>query len=307
MNTPQDIAANPYTPAQQLSDLAYQQPQLQPIIAQNPAVPRDLLDWISQWGTPEGQAAANARISSLVADAPTEMLQPTSPGGDQTQVFPAASAQYGDYPAQTQVQPAAQPGGYPGYPAQQGGPLPQSEPAPQKKKSLLWLWILLGVLAVAVVGLIVWFATSDGPADVIEEVVVEEPVEVPEEPAPIETPEETPTPPAEQEDPESGASAFLGTWHAIEMSADGITITEEELKELEAIGFFVSLDINADGKFVMAFPDDEEDDVEKGSWEILSPTEILLLSEDGTSVTGVLDGAKMTIDDPDFRMVLTKR
>lgn len=80
MATPESMASDPATAPSALASLAYEHPELQPQIAQNPAAYDELLNWISQYGTAEGVASANQRIHGGAQEpspAPTPEPAPT--------------------------------------------------------------------------------------------------------------------------------------------------------------------------------------------------------------------------------------
>lgn len=64
MSTESLRAADPNAAAEELQELAYQHPELQAQIAENPAAYRGLLEWISEHGTDAGRAAANQRLGA---------------------------------------------------------------------------------------------------------------------------------------------------------------------------------------------------------------------------------------------------
>lgn len=71
MTNPQVLLSDPNTRGEVLAQLAQTHPGLQAQIAQHPNAYADLLDWISRYGTIEGQAAAAARLQ-----APPGPIQP---------------------------------------------------------------------------------------------------------------------------------------------------------------------------------------------------------------------------------------
>lgn len=64
------MAADPHTAPEALAKLAHEHPELQPLIADNPAIYVDLLQWIAEHGTDEGKAAANARLAKSAPEVP---------------------------------------------------------------------------------------------------------------------------------------------------------------------------------------------------------------------------------------------
>ena len=159
-------AADPSTPGQVLADIAALRPDLRPAVASNPATYPGLLDWLKSLGEPAVDAAIAARPA-----APTQAL-PVTPAAP-TQPLPAAG---GAPPAPSwagqSTVPSAAPAGpapgqaafgapAPGYGAPPGGMPPggytpgyAGTPAPRKSNKTA-LWIILGIVALLVIGGIV--------------------------------------------------------------------------------------------------------------------------------------------------------
>lgn len=68
MSTPETLASDPLIDPALLAQLAYQHPELQPVIVANPAAYTGLLEWISSYGTSEGKIAANQRLGLVAPD-----------------------------------------------------------------------------------------------------------------------------------------------------------------------------------------------------------------------------------------------
>lgn len=137
------LASDPNTPAATLAQLAAERPELQPLIAQNPAAYAGLLDWIMQYGTPEGRAAATQRL--------------------QYQAVVDAAAQY-SAPA-AGVRSHGQPPG-----------VPDGAPAPGKSKKALWIILAalsVVVVAVGAVALFIGRTPAEPPVDERAEAVAE--------------------------------------------------------------------------------------------------------------------------------------
>lgn len=77
--TPEQQAADPTTPPQTLADLAATYPQLQPVIALNPATYDGLLDWLRQYGGADVQAALAARAAGATPPPPFATTPPPPP------------------------------------------------------------------------------------------------------------------------------------------------------------------------------------------------------------------------------------
>ncbi len=172
-------AADPSTAGEVLAAIAGSRPDLRPYVAANPAAYPGLLDWLSQLGDPAVDGALRARAASQPApqaptDAPAAESPYAAPSGDfaapSAYVPPAAAG--GDifsFPAQgddaqppyvAQPEPGAQPYGAQPYGAQPYGPPAGAAYGPPyggepPKKSKTWLWVLLGLLGVVIIGGIV--------------------------------------------------------------------------------------------------------------------------------------------------------
>jgi len=153
-------ASDPSTPAQVLADIAAQRPDLRPAVAANPSTYPGLLEWLRNLGDPAVDAALAARPA-----APAET--PATPAEAPTQVMPTAQApQPVEQPTQPMAPvgaPAPQPWGpQPGAPAPGYGPPAGMPPQgytpgyagtpPTSKSSKTALWIILGIVALLVVG-----------------------------------------------------------------------------------------------------------------------------------------------------------
>jgi hypothetical protein len=177
-------ASDPATPAEVLAAIAEHRPDLRSAVAANPAAYPGLLEWLGQLGDPAVDAALAARGSEPAAaepapaePAPAEPApaEPVAPAGEPgfaapgyvppaatgyeppvapepsatpaygtSEAYPPAGGAPGPYGAPPPGVPyGVPPGGGPGAPY--GGP-------PPKKKSLAWLWILLAVVAVLIIG-----------------------------------------------------------------------------------------------------------------------------------------------------------
>jgi hypothetical protein len=170
-------AADPATPAQVLADIAALRADLRPIVARNPSAYPGLLEWLGSLGEPgvdaalaerrEAEAAAAGAATQVLPAAPAQPGLPPAPSwassapgvtGPTTPATPAGPAgPYAAEPAAWQGQPAAQPWqAQVPPPGQYGAPVgaPYGAPAglPPKKRSLAWLWILLGVIAMVIIG-----------------------------------------------------------------------------------------------------------------------------------------------------------
>jgi hypothetical protein len=179
-------ASDPATPAEVLAAIAEHRPDLRPLVAGNPTAYPGLLDWLGQLGDPAVDAALAGRAAgpaTPVAEPPTTPLTtepPATPAGPDTpgEGYPPPGAGYqppgaGYPPPGAGYPPEAQPGGYPAAPGSPYGapgyqqPTPYGAPTapygaagagyggPPQKKSKAWLWILLAVIALLVIGGIV--------------------------------------------------------------------------------------------------------------------------------------------------------
>lgn len=378
MSTPEQLAGDPSVSPGKLSEIAYYSPELQPVIAENPAAQQDLLDWMAQWGTPEGKEAAMRRLQGaaaaqqgepkptsgpqeavrpvespdVAADAPrakdapstedvrdvpdaeaedvrsveetqvTEVMQPVvSPEPQQpTQAFPAypqpeGYQQQGAYQQGGQQQPSQPQGGQQQSPYQQapyqqqppyqqGGPSYAAQPPQKKKKSLLWLWILLGVVAVVIIGVVIALVASRGPADeVAEEVVAEEVIDQDE--ANPKMAEETEELLEEDDRIATVPTSPVGNWTAVEIQAGGVTVAIDDLDEAAAQDLIVDLVLNEDGTFLMTTPDTEE----SGTWEELGPYKIRMFLEVGDGVDVPIEDGRLIISDEEegFKIVFVKQ
>ncbi len=76
MAMPESMASDPATAPDALAGLAYERPDLQPLIAQNPAAYDGLIDWILQYGTPAGIASAKERLRAKATEVPPVTVEP---------------------------------------------------------------------------------------------------------------------------------------------------------------------------------------------------------------------------------------
>lgn len=142
-------AQDPATPPEVLAEIAAQRPDLRPYLAANPQTYPALLEWLSQLGDPAVDAALRARP---IPGAPPGAFAP--PGG--AAPWPAGPS---DAPASAAA-PHGQPGyGQPGYGPPGYGPPGHGQPGygpppggPARAKSKTWVWVLVAVLALVVVG-----------------------------------------------------------------------------------------------------------------------------------------------------------
>lgn len=125
------LASDPTTSPEVLARLAAQHPQLQAQIALNPASQPSLVQWIAQYGTPEGRQAA------------ARLLQPQPSAGT-------------PHPSLGGVVEAGTP--------------PSSPQAPPSPKGRTALWIVLALILGAVVIVVVGLITKDdAPEPVVNE------------------------------------------------------------------------------------------------------------------------------------------
>lgn len=201
MVNPKDQARSSESPPEVLQQLAVSQPELQVEIAQNPSAYPALLEWIKEWGTPEGANAAAARLSQAVTADRSSLLEvdDDTAFAETRDRTVRAEASLAAAPAPTQVSATVEP-----HPTQIGravpdpretlgpAPLPASHqpqrlsptgapppPPEQPKRIPIWAWILGAVLLALVAGALVWFfllaSDSDAEsADVVEVVETEE-------------------------------------------------------------------------------------------------------------------------------------
>ncbi len=200
-------AADPATPAEVLAAIAEHRPDLRPYVAANPTAYPGLVEWLGNLGDPAVDAALQARAGGAVApEPPTAPLTPEAPVIPPVQAAPAAegfAAPGYQPPAATPPYGAPQaPGGYgapeapsaygapqaPGYGAPQapggygappGGPYGAPPGAPYgapmgapPKKSLTWLWVLLGIVGVLIIGGVLLFVFVINKAqDIVDDIV----------------------------------------------------------------------------------------------------------------------------------------
>ena len=189
-------ASDPATPAEVLAAIAEHRPDLRPYVAANPTAYPGLLEWLGNLGDPAVDAALQARAGApltpepptapVAPEPPTTPLVPESEGfaapGYQPPAAAAGATPAPGYPApetpaygtpqQAAPYGAPQAGGAygappagGGYAPPPGGPYggppgaPYGAPmgGPPKKRSLTWLWILLGILGVLIVGGVLLF------------------------------------------------------------------------------------------------------------------------------------------------------
>src|SRR5665647_187966 len=147
-------ASDPQTPGQVLADIAALRPDLRVAVASNPGTYPGLLEWLRGLGEPAVDAAIAARRAAVQQTQQMPTLPPMAPPPPSWAGQPAAQAPAPmvtpGYPGMGMPPQGGAPGlQYAGMPPQGGGPgLQYQGTAPQKSNKALW--IILGVVAVAV-------------------------------------------------------------------------------------------------------------------------------------------------------------
>jgi hypothetical protein len=143
-------ASDPATPAEVLAAIAEHRPDLRPMVAANPTTYPGLLEWLGRLGDPAVDAAIASRAAAVAPEPPTAPIAPEAGGPAPEQGFAAPG--YQPPGATAYGAPDYQPPAGPGDPAGPSAPYGAPYGGPPPKKSKAWLWILLGVLGLLVIG-----------------------------------------------------------------------------------------------------------------------------------------------------------
>lgn len=274
------IAANPNTDLEILRTLAYEYPHLRPVIALNPSSYEGLLQWLGDLGDEDVNAALRQRaesgpvfpsddggaegaadgadagsdsdVAGAGADSADARGESDAGGGDETEVLspvagmpavqqPAIGANRDEKVAAVPIAGAANAG------ASNGGAANSGEPDEEKRRSTQATILILAVVAIALVALVIYFATRSPATDAeltetespTEAVATEEATEAPTEPE--ETTEE-PTEEPELKYPAPDGTSTIGRVAApsgnivCQLTEDAVTCTVFETNDGDAFG-----------------------------------------------------------------------
>ncbi len=156
-------AADPTTPGSVLAQIAYERPDLRPLVAANPSAYPELLTWLAGFNEPEVNAALSERSNNQQPQAANNPAQPQGPAHQEAQQWnaPASANDQDEYAArgrgpeaayaqqmqsydQNQNQNQSQPVGYQGY----GDQAQYSDDAPKRRSKGLLVGGIIATVAI---------------------------------------------------------------------------------------------------------------------------------------------------------------
>lgn len=167
MTDPQNLLSDANTPGEALAELVQSHPDLQAQIAQHPNAYVELLDWLANYGTPEAQTAARARLQAApsaqpVQPSPSQLqsVQPVQPA-QPAQAAPSYQPVHPAHPVQPQSVQPVRPGEAHEPPGEPSRGDQNQVPEPAAKKKLPVVIALLVAAVVLVGGGLVWFLAGN--------------------------------------------------------------------------------------------------------------------------------------------------